>query len=302
MEWIRNEKINENRRGSADAGFRPRPRRLRRYERRAVNKCFTQRSGIIRHAKRGAGEHGPGKRGAGKCRSGIERAPLTGTEGKLIMGTNAEFPPYEYYEGEKIVGIDAEIAAKLAEKLGLELQIEDMAFDAIIAAVESGKIDMGMAGMTVDETRLQSVNFTTSYATGVQVIIVPENSEITSVDDLNKGGYTIGVQNATTGDLYATWNLEDEGLATVDRYNKGADAVMALTTGKIDCVIIDTEPAKAFVAATRAQDSGYPYAVEDYAIAVNKDNEALLEALDTALQELIDDGTVAAIVDKYIGD
>ncbi len=218
------------------------------------------------------------------------------------MGTNAEFPPYEYYEGEKIVGIDAEIAAKLAEKLGLELQIEDMAFDAIIAAVESGKIDMGMAGMTVDETRLQSVNFTTSYATGVQVIIVPENSEITSVDDLNKGGYTIGVQNATTGDLYATWNLEDEGLATVDRYNKGADAVMALTTGKIDCVIIDTEPAKAFVAATRAQDSGYPYAVEDYAIAVNKDNEALLEALDTALQELIDDGTVAAIVDKYIGD
>jgi polar amino acid transport system substrate-binding protein len=228
---------------------------------------------------------------------------LTGTEGKLIMGTNAEFPPYEYYEGEKIVGIDAEIAAKLAEKLGLELQIEDMAFDSIIAAVESGKIDMGMAGMTVDETRLQSVNFTTSYATGVQVIIVPENSEITSVDDLSKGGYTIGVQNATTGDLYATWDLEDEGLATIERYNKGADAVMALTTGKIDCVIIDNEPAKAFVAANEGlKILDTQYAVEDYAIAVNKDNEALLEALDTALQELIDDGTVAAIVDKYIGD
>jgi ABC-type amino acid transport substrate-binding protein len=224
-------------------------------------------------------------------------------KGKLIMGTNAEFPPYEYYEGDEIIGIDAEIAAKLAEKLGLELQIEDMAFDSIVAAVQSGKIDMGMAGMTVDETRLQSVNFTTSYATGVQVIIVPENSEITNVDDLNKGGYTIGVQNATTGDLYATWDLEDEGLATVERYNKGADAVMALTTGKIDCVIIDNEPAKAFVAANEGLvilDT--QYAVEDYAIAVNKDNDTLMTDLNTALQELIDDGPVASIVDKYIGD
>ncbi len=228
---------------------------------------------------------------------------LTGTEGKLIMGTNAEFPPYEYYEGEKIVGIDAEIAAKLAEKLGLELQIEDMAFDSIIAAVQSGKIDMGMAGMTVTEDRLQSVNFTTSYATGVQVVIVPADSGITSVDDLFEGGYTIGVQNATTGDLYATWDLEDEGLATIERYNKGADAVMALTTGKIDCVIIDNEPAKAFVAANEGlKILDTQYAVEDYAIAISKDNEALLEALDAALQELISDGTVAAIVDKYIGD
>ncbi len=228
---------------------------------------------------------------------------LTVNEGKLIMGTNAEFPPYEYYEGDAVVGIDAEIAAKLAEKLGLELQIEDMEFGSIITAVQSGKIDMGMAGMTVNEDRLKSVDFTDSYATGVQVVIVPADSAITSVDDLKAGGYTIGVQNATTGDLYATGDLEDEGLATIERYNKGADAVMALTTGKVDCVIIDNEPAKAFVEANEGlKILDTQYTVEDYAIAVKKDNEALLNDLNAALQELIDDGTVQSIIDKYIGD
>ena len=167
----------------------------------------------------------------------------------LTMGTNAEFPPYEFYEGDKIVGIDAEIAAAIADKLGMKLVIEDMAFDAIIPAVTSGKIDMGMAGMTVTEERKESVNFSDSYATGVQVVIVTEDSKIQSVDDLSAGGLKIGVQSSTTGDLYATWDLEDAGLATVQRYNKGADAVQALVTGKVDCVIIDNEPAKAFVAA-----------------------------------------------------
>ena len=167
----------------------------------------------------------------------------------LTMGTNAEFPPYEFYEGDKIVGIDAEIAAAIADKLGMKLVIEDMAFDAIIPAVTSGKIDMGMAGMTVTDERKQSVNFSDSYATGVQVVIVTADSKIKSVDDLSAGGLKIGVQSSTTGDLYATWDLEDEGLATVQRYNKGADAVQALVTGKVDCVIIDNEPAKAFVEA-----------------------------------------------------
>ena len=167
----------------------------------------------------------------------------------LTMGTNAEFPPYEFYEGDTVVGIDAEIAAAIADKLGRRLVIEDMAFDSIITAVTSGKIDMGMAGMTVTEERQQSVDFSTSYATGVQVVIVAEGSEITSVDDLFEGGWRIGVQQGTTGDLYATWDLEDAGLATVQRYNKGADAVQALVTGKVDCVIIDNEPAKAFVEA-----------------------------------------------------
>jgi len=169
----------------------------------------------------------------------------------LIMATNAEFPPYEYYgENDQIVGIDAETAAAIADKLGMKLQIDDMDFDSIIPAVQSGKASMGMAGLTVTDERKEQVDFTVSYATGVQVIIVPEGSKITCADDLFAEGanYNIGVQEATTGDLYATWDLEDAGLATVHRYNKGADAVQALVTGKLDCVIIDNEPAKAFVA------------------------------------------------------
>ena len=221
----------------------------------------------------------------------------------LTMATNAEFPPYEFYENDKIVGIDAEIAAAIAEKLGMELVIEDMAFDSIIPAVTSGKADVGLAGMTVTEDRLQSVDFSTSYATGVQVVIVAEGSEITSVDDLfDVGGYTIGVQLATTGDLYCTWDLEDAGLATVERFNKGADAVAALVAGKVDCVVIDNQPAKAFVEANEGLvilDT--EYAVEDYAIALAKGSELTAE-VDAALQELIADGTVQAILDKYISE
>lgn len=221
----------------------------------------------------------------------------------LVMGTNAEFPPYEYYEGNEIVGIDAEIAAAVCEKLGYELVIEDMAFDSIITSVQSGKIDFGMAGMTVTEERQQSVNFSESYATGVQVVIVTEDSEITSVDDLSNGGYAIGVQLATTGDLYATWDLEDEGLATVERYNKGADAVEALKSGKVDCVIIDNEPAKAFVAANEGLVIlETEYAVEDYAACFALDNEDLLDDFNAALVELKEDGTIDAIIAKYIGD
>lgn len=226
----------------------------------------------------------------------------TANAGYLTMGTNAAFPPYEYFEGQDIVGIDAEIAGAIAEKLGLELKIEDMEFDSIIPSVTTGKVDIGLAGMTVTDERLEAVNFTESYATGVQVIIVPEGSPITSVDDLfDVGGYTIGVQRNTTGDLYTTWDLEDEGLATIDRYSKGSDAVMALKTGKVDCVVIDNEPAKAFV----AENEGLviletEYAVEDYAGAMSKSNTALYEAVNAALKELIADGTVAAIIEKYI--
>ena len=225
-------------------------------------------------------------------------------KGVLIMGTNAEFPPYEYIENNEIVGIDAEIAAAIAEKLGLELRIENMEFDSIISSVKGGKVDIGAAGMTVTPERLEEVSFTTTYATGVQVVIVTEDSAITSVDDLFAEGanHTIGVQLATTGDLYSTWDIEDEGLGTVDRYNKGADAVMALKSGKVDCVIIDNEPAKAFVAENEGlKILDTEYAIEDYAIAINKDNAELLEAVDKALQELIADGTVQSIIDKYIG-
>ena len=233
-----------------------------------------------------------------------EAAFTTAVPGKLVMATNAAFPPYEFIEGGEIVGIDAEIAGAIAEKLGLEVQIEDMEFDAIIESVKSGKADIGLAGMTVTPDRAEEVNFTDSYATGVQVVIVTEDSAITTVDDLFAEGanHTIGVQLATTGDLYSTWDIEDEGLGTVDRYNKGADAVMALKSGKVDCVIIDNEPAKAFVAENEGlKILDTEYAVEDYAIAISKNNEDLLEAVDKALNELIEDGTVASIVNKYIG-
>ena len=222
--------------------------------------------------------------------------------GLLVMATNAEFTPYEFWEGDRIVGIDAEIAGAIAGKLGLTLRIDDMEFGSIIAAVTAGRADMGMAGMTVTEERMQSVNFSTSYATGVQVIIVSEGSPITSVDDLfDIGGYDIGVQESTTGDLYTTWDLEDEGLATIHRYVRGVDAVMALNAGRVDCVVIDNEPAKAFVEANPGLVIlETEFAVENYAIAFSKDNEALRDAVDAALVELIADGTVQAIIDKYI--
>ena len=171
-------------------------------------------------------------------------------EGKeeIHMATNAFFPPYEYYENEKIVGIDAEIAAYIADKLDKKLVIDDMDFDAVITAVATGKSDFGMSGMTVTEERKQSINFSSTYATAVQSIIVPEGSPITSVDDLFADGanYIAGVQQGTTGDIYAEG---DFGAERVAKFNKGTDAVQALVTGKVDCVIIDNAPAKAFVAA-----------------------------------------------------
>ena len=231
------------------------------------------------------------------------KSNLTAEKGVLVMATNAEFPPYEFWEGGKIVGIDAEVAEAIATKLGLTLRIDDIDFNAIISTVSSGRADMGMAGMTVTEERMESVNFSTSYATGVQVIIVKEGSPITSVDDLFDDGafYNIGVQESTTGDIYTSEELEDEGLAEIYRYRRGADAVQALVTDRVDCVIIDNEPARAFVAVNPGLiilDT--EYAVEEYAIAFSKSNTALRDAVDGALRELIADGTVQRIVDKYI--
>lgn len=215
---------------------------------------------------------------------------------KLIMATNAEFPPYEYHDGETIVGIDAEIAGLIAEKLGMELVIEDVAFDSIIPGVQSGKYSMGMAGMTIDEKRLKSVNFSDSYATGVQVVIVKEGSDIKSIDDVE--GKKIGVQTNTTGDIYAT---DDYGEENVVQYDNGAVAVQALISGKVDCVIIDNEPAKAYVAANEGLAIlATEYVVEDYAICFAKENTELQTKVNNALKELIADGTVQKIIDKYI--
>ena len=218
-------------------------------------------------------------------------------ENTLVMATNATFPPYEYVEGDEIVGIDPEIAAAIADELGMELQIEDVDFDSIVAGVASGKYDMGMAGMTVDPDRLESVNFSDSYATGIQSIIVKEGSPIQSVDDLSSST-KIGVQQGTTGAQYAA---DDYGQDAVVNFNKGADAVQALVTDKVDCVIIDNEPAKSFVEANpglKILDT--EYAVEDYAICVAKDNDELLDKINDALAKLKEDGTVDEIINKYI--
>jgi len=218
----------------------------------------------------------------------------------LKMGTNAYFKPYEFYEGEKIVGIDAEIAEAIADYLGYKLVIEDMEFDSIITAVKAGSVDFGMAGMTITEDRLLDVDFSISYATGVQSIIVKSGSPIKTVDDLYAEGanYKIGVQLGTTGDVYAT---DDFGAENVTQYPNANNATIALLGGDIDCVIIDNEPAKALVADNEGLEIlETSYADEDYAICVDKANTELLAKIDEAILALTADGTIDAIVAKYI--
>ncbi len=223
--------------------------------------------------------------------------------GVLTCGTNAAFPPYEFIsdeDGETIVGIDAEIAGAIAEKLGLELVVEDMEFGSIITSVQSGKLDMGFGAITVTEERKQNVDFSDTYAQGIQSIVVKEGSLITCVDDLYGDGvtYTIGVQESTTGHIYCE---DDFGADRVIAYSIGANAIEALKAGKVDCVIIDNEPAKAFVEANEGlQILETSYAEEDYAFPLPKTNPALTEAVNNALKELIADGTVKTIITKYI--
>lgn len=215
--------------------------------------------------------------------------------GKLIMVTNAEFPPYEYHDNNEIVGIDADIAKAIADKLGMELEIQDMAFDSLIPAVQSGKADFAAAGMTINEDRLKNVDFTDTYAEAAQVIIVKEDSDIADPDALS--GKKIGVQTGTTGDIYAE-DIED---ANILRYNKGMEAVMALTQGKVDAVIIDREPAKVFIKENEGlKILDKAFTEEEYAIALKKDNKELLDQLNGALKELKESGDLQKIIDKYI--
>lgn len=215
---------------------------------------------------------------------------------KLVMATNAEFPPYEFKEGGKIVGIDAEIAEAIAKKMGYELEILDIKFDSIIPSVIDGKADFGAAGMTVTEDRLTQVDFSDTYADAVQSVIISENSSIKAIDDLK--GKKIGVQQGTTGDIYATG---DYGDANIERFVDGATAVAALTAGKIDAVIIDNKPAKEYVKANKGikiMDSAY--AQEQYAIAVKKGNTELLSKINETIKELKASGEFDKIIDKYI--
>lgn len=225
--------------------------------------------------------------------------------GTLVMGTNAQFPPYEFRdENNEVAGIDADIAAAIADKLGMELEITDMAFDSLIPALQSGTIDIILAGMTADPERAESVDFTDSYATGVQVIIVPEDSDIAPAEQedgtmaVDLTGKLIGVQAGTTGDMYCT---DDYGQESVRQYDNGALAVSALANGQIDCVVIDNEPAKNYVAAnTGLKILDTEYITENYAAAIAKDNTELYEQVNAAIQELKADGTIDEIIGKYI--
>lgn len=221
----------------------------------------------------------------------------TVVSGKLTMATNATFPPYEMTtDSGAFEGIDVEVAGVIAEKMGLELQIDDMDFDAALLSVQQGKADIVMAGVTVTEDRQAVMAFSNSYATGIQSVIVPEGSDITDLDGL--AGKVIGTQRGTTGYIYCS---DDFGEDAVVAYDSGLTAVQALNKGQVDCVVIDNEPAKAYVAANNGLTIlDTHYAVEDYAIGMNKDNAALLDAINAALEELKADGTLQAIVDKYI--
>ena len=233
----------------------------------------------------------------------------------LVMATNATFPPYEYIENGEYVGIDVEIAKLIAKELGKELEIKDVEFGSIIGGVKSGKFDIGMAGMTVTEDRKVNVNFSTTYATGIQSVIVKSDCTYASYEDFYTGfdaegnpqgvveGIKIGVQQDTTGDIYcssepAKWGFGEEN---VIRYKTGADAVQALIEGKVTAVIIDNEPAKSFVASNeglKIQETAFTE--EEYAIAVNKKNDELLEDINAALKKLTDNGEIQKIIDKYI--
>ena len=221
----------------------------------------------------------------------------TVTAGKLTMSTNAAFPPYEMTADDgSFEGIDIEVAAAIADKLGLELQVDDMDFDAALLAAQNGKSDMVMAGVTVTDERQKVMDFSDTYAEGIQSVIVPEDSDIASVDDL--AGKTIGTQRGTTGYIYCT---DDFGEDSVVAYDNGLTAVQALNNGQVDAVVIDNAPAKEFVAAnTGLKILDTAYAQEDYAIGVAKGNTELLNAINGALEELQADGTLQSIVDKYI--
>ena len=223
--------------------------------------------------------------------------------GKLHMATNAAFPPYEMTDDSGgFEGIDVEIAEKIAAKLGLELVVDDMDFSSVLTSVQGGKADIAMAGLTVTPDRQKNVDFTDSYATGVQVVIVPEDSDIKTVDDL-ANDKMIGTQEGTTGYIYCSDTPENGGYGEdhVIAYTNGATAIQALLAGKVNAVVIDSQPAKEFVAANdglKILDT--EYVTEDYAIGISKDNPELLEAVNNALKELIEDGTVQEILDKYI--
>lgn len=229
-------------------------------------------------------------------------AVTTVTEGKLTVSTNAQFPPYEMVaDNGEFEGIDIEVAQAIADKLGLELQVDDMDFDGALLAAQNGKSDMVMAGVTITDERKAAMDFTDTYANGVQVVIVKEGSDITAIEDLD--GKMIGTQRGTTGYIYCSDTPENGGYGEdhVTPFDDGATAVQALINGQVDCVVIDNAPAQEYVKANPGlKILETEFANEDYAIGVAKGNTALLDAINQALKELTEDGTIQKIIDKYI--
>lgn len=218
----------------------------------------------------------------------------TGGEKTLRMATNAEFPPYEYYDGENIVGIDVEFAKAIAADMGYELEIIDVDFGQIIPAIQSGKADIAVAAITVTEDRLRQIDFSDTYETASQLIIVPEDSEISSVADLN--GKRIGFQSFTVGESYVA-DIED---ATPEAFDKGSQAVDALKEGRIDAVVIDGEPAKVYAEEPGLRLIDEPLTEEEYAVGVEKGNSALLKKINKSIENLKASGKLDEIRAKYI--
>ncbi|HCC01269.1 MAG TPA: ABC transporter substrate-binding protein [Ruminococcaceae bacterium] len=219
----------------------------------------------------------------------------------VTMSTNAEFEPFEYKAGGKIVGIDVELSNKIAAKLGKKLQVRDVDFSALITELQSGKCDFVAAGMTENADRKKNVDFSVPYFDATQSIIVRKGSAIKSRKDLN--GKKVGVQQGTTGDDYCTdeKHTSDIKVGSIKRYNKGSDAVSDLISGRVDAVVIDDYPARKFVSKnigkiTKLSDA---LTVEHYAVAVKKGNTSLLNTINGVIKEMKSNGELDKIVAKY---
>ena len=223
-----------------------------------------------------------------------------GTDGIIKMGVSADFPPFESYADDAVtfVGFDIDLMQEICNRLGMELQIQDMNFDAIVAAVQTGKLDVGVSGITITDERKESVAFSDPYFVASQSILVQKDSPITSYEDLVNGDYTAGVQLGTTGDIMASEKISGR----VSQYEKYGDALAGLLGGKNDCMVLDTGVADAFAAANdlvvvgtfgEATDS------ENYGIAIAKENTELLEKVNGALAEMKEDGFIDELTAKY---
>lgn len=222
-------------------------------------------------------------------------------DGFITMTTNAEFEPFEYKDGENFAGIDIDISKKIAEKLGVELRINDVAFDTLTTELASGKTNFVAAGMTENEDRKKNVDFSDSYFDATQSIIVLKNSAIKSRADLN--GKKVGVQQGTTGDTFCTNEdgTSDIKVASTERYSKGVDAVTDLINGKIDAVVIDDFPAKKFIQknADKLVKLDEALTVEKYAIAVKKGDAEMLKVVNEVLVEMKSNGDLDKVISKY---